>query len=209
MNLNFQIDELKMVPNLISLARILLIVPIILLFDKQSGTAYAILIALLVISYVSDYIDGLLARRLEQQSKLGLILDPIADKLWTFVMIFLLMRFREFPHWIGYIIYGRDILILAINGWLLGKKIDLMPSSPTGRMYMVLVGIVIIGYTIRIQETIWLAYAVVVLAPISLHQYTRRLINIARKLSLNASMNPREKVEKPILTHSYNEKKNK
>src|SRR5215213_8052920 len=75
-----QTDRLLTIPNLLSFAR-LLGVPLFLwlvLVPEADGWAFVVL----AVSGVSDYADGYLARRLHQTSKLGEILDPVADRLY-------------------------------------------------------------------------------------------------------------------------------
>ena len=84
-------DRVFTIPNLLSMAR-LLGVPIFLwliLVPQADGLA----VALLVVSGITDYLDGYLARRLNQISRLGQLLDPIADRLYILaILVGLLVR---------------------------------------------------------------------------------------------------------------------
>jgi len=168
------IAELRLLPNLISIGRLLLIIPIALLYPLTSSAAYWTVLVLLVVSYLSDYADGYLARRLKQQSRLGLILDPVADKIWTLAMVFLLCRFRELPVWIMLVVVGRDAGILAINIRLLRHNRVVMPSDDVGRIYLVLLGLMIIGTTLRLPAMRILAYGIVLLAVVTMFRYFQR-----------------------------------
>lgn len=109
------------VPNLLTFLRMALI-PVFatLLFYGYSTLA---LITFLVAG-VSDGFDGLIARRYKQQSELGTILDPIADKLlMTVAFIVLSMpnvlqptKHLPVPFWVSAAVIGRDVLILASAG---------------------------------------------------------------------------------------------
>lgn len=85
-------DRIITVPNLISVVRILLIpVFVFLLFKNQNIAAFAVFL----IACISDGVDGFIARRFNQQSNLGKILDPIADRgllLVGSVVLFMLGR---------------------------------------------------------------------------------------------------------------------
>ncbi|MDP8228108.1 MAG: CDP-alcohol phosphatidyltransferase family protein [Candidatus Electryoneaceae bacterium] len=166
--------EWRLVPNIISMGRIVLIVPIAVLYplaSEPSGALYWTVIVLLVVSYLSDYADGFIARRFDQKSRLGLILDPLADKLWTLVMICLLCLYRELPIWVGLSIVFRDISILIINVLIFKRTKRVMPSDDAGRTYMVFLGIMVIALTLHISEVLWLAYGLVVFALVTLGRY--------------------------------------
>ncbi len=109
------------IPNLLTFLRMALIpVFAILLYYGQSGWA---LITFLVAG-ISDGVDGFVARRFNQQSELGTILDPIADKLlmttafiiMTLPHIFPPTRHLPVPFWVTASVIGRDILIIAVAG---------------------------------------------------------------------------------------------
>jgi len=135
---------------------------------------------LLALAYLSDYLDGSVARWLKQQSHLGLILDPLADKLWTLVMVILLAHYRGLPVWIGVVIIGRDVLILSMNAWLVRRTGKVMPSDEFGRKYMVALGLMIILLTIDVPFAIWLAYAIVAFAPVTAVRYLLQIAQVIR-----------------------------
>lgn len=107
------------VPNLISFVRMALI-PVFasLLYYGYGATALAVF----VVAGVSDGIDGFIARRFHQESELGTIIDPIADKLlMTTAFIILTMpnvmqpaRHLPVPFWVTAAVIGRDVLILTV-----------------------------------------------------------------------------------------------
>ena len=72
------------VPNIISFLRIIFIIPFIIFFSKKE---YIIAFSFIVLSGISDCLDGFLARKLNQVSELGKMLDPVADKLTLVVVI--------------------------------------------------------------------------------------------------------------------------
>ncbi len=167
------LSQILLLPNIISISRLFLIIPIAILYNNPSPTVSWVVLSLILVSYFSDYLDGYLARLLSQQSKLGLILDPVADKIWTAVLVFLLYRFRELPVWIMAVIILRDMGILYFNFRLLRRLNTVMHSDDFGRTYMVLMGLMIIGYTIGLTMLIWLAYLLIALSAFTLISYFR------------------------------------
>ena len=97
-------------PNFITVARILLI-PVVafLLLDHDYRLACAIFMA----AAVGDWLDGYLARRLDQTSQLGAVLDPIADKMTMMIVAILLAAQEMLPIWLAVVIVMRDALIVA------------------------------------------------------------------------------------------------
>ena len=99
------------VPNLISLARLLL-VPVfaVLLVRRQDLWAFAVL----AVSGASDWLDGVLARRLGQVSRLGQLLDPAADRLFILVTIVALAWRGVVPWWLVVALVARDVVLAVM-----------------------------------------------------------------------------------------------
>jgi len=109
------------VPNILTFVRMGLI-PVFatLLVYGREGAALVIF----TIAGISDGIDGFIARRMGQESELGTIIDPIADKL-LMITAFVMMtipgvlepgRHLPVPFWVTAAVIGRDILIIAVAG---------------------------------------------------------------------------------------------
>lgn len=97
-------------PNLITIARILLIpVVVFLLLDHDYKLAFAVFVA----AAIGDWLDGFLARRLHQMSQLGAVLDPIADKMTMMIVAILLAAQEMLPVWLAVVIVMRDAIIVA------------------------------------------------------------------------------------------------
>lgn len=80
-------NPLTLVPNIITIARILAIVPIVALVMSADPTLRLVALILYIVAAASDWVDGYLARAWNQYSDLGRMLDPIADKLLVGVLI--------------------------------------------------------------------------------------------------------------------------
>jgi cardiolipin synthase (CMP-forming) len=107
------------VPNLLSVLR-LLGVPVflwLLLGPHADGWALAIL----ALSGFTDWADGVLARRLDQHSELGALLDPLADRLYILATLIGLVLRHILPLWLALVIVGRD-LVLGIGLLLLNRR---------------------------------------------------------------------------------------
>lgn len=104
-------DRILTIPNLLSIAR-LLGVPLFvwLLLGPQWDVAA---VAVLMAAGVTDYLDGKLARALGQTSKLGVLLDPLADRLYIISTLVAFVLRDVIPLWLAALLLGRD-LILAL-----------------------------------------------------------------------------------------------
>jgi cardiolipin synthase (CMP-forming) len=99
------------VPNQITLLR-LGFLPFFLILISYEHYKQALL--LLVVAALSDGIDGLLARKLNQRSPLGAYLDPIADKLLLSSSFIILAFKQKLAWWLTIIVLSRDVLILMV-----------------------------------------------------------------------------------------------
>ena len=114
-------NSILTIPNLISFLRMALI-PVFasLLFYGYGATALVVFL----VAGISDGLDGFIARRFKQESELGTIIDPIADKLlMTTAFIILTMpnvmqpaHHLPVPFWVTAAVIGRDVLIITVAG---------------------------------------------------------------------------------------------
>jgi CDP-diacylglycerol--glycerol-3-phosphate 3-phosphatidyltransferase/cardiolipin synthase len=110
-------------PNLITLSRIVLIPLIIgvyylpedwMSYDSKNITATAIFI----FAAVTDWLDGYLARKLNQMSAFGAFLDPVADKLIVAAALIVLLKEGRVDAVVALIIIGRELAISALREWM-------------------------------------------------------------------------------------------
>lgn len=115
--------EFFYISNILSLSRIVLIIPIAFLIQLNTQTGNLILVILVMLTVSTDYFDGVLSRKLNQVTDLGKILDPIADKLAMGIILIFLVIYRNFPVSLVIFLLYRDLVIL-IFGYIILKKIN-------------------------------------------------------------------------------------
>jgi cardiolipin synthase len=98
------------IPNILTVLRIL-ITPLFVIFLIRNQHGYALLV--FVFAGMSDGLDGLIARWLNQRSDLGAVLDPIADKLLLTAAYITLGILRDIPGWLAVLVISRDVLIVT------------------------------------------------------------------------------------------------
>ena len=119
--------SLKWLPNAISMMRIALVAPILLLIlDGSYGWA----LLLFWVAGASDGIDGYLAIRFNWQTRLGALLDPIADKLLVAGMFITLAYVQLIPAWLTVIVILRDVIIV-IGATLYNFLVRPVQGEPT------------------------------------------------------------------------------
>lgn len=100
------------IPNILSLIRLAL-VPVFLVLVILGHDRLALLT--LIVCSVTDYLDGVLARRLNQVTRLGQLLDPAADRLFIFATVVGLAVRGIVPWWFVALVVGRDVALLALG----------------------------------------------------------------------------------------------
>ena len=174
------------VPNQITLLR-LGFLPIFLILISYEHYRWAL--AVLVVAGLSDGIDGLLARKLNQRSSLGAYLDPIADKLLLSSSFVILAFKKEIAWWLTIIVLSRDVLILVVAVVIIliwGYRP--FPPSLLGKMttffqiVLVFTVVLVAAYPNPLLGSVKqvLIYFVTALATVSAFQYS---VSIARRLS--------------------------
>jgi len=113
-------NTLYNLPNLLTIARIVLIPFFVLFFYLPVAWGMAAATFVFVLAAVTDWLDGYLARRLGLTTALGAFLDPVADKLMVATALILIVQAD--PHyWIALpaaVIIGREIAISALREWM-------------------------------------------------------------------------------------------
>jgi len=156
----------KDIPNIISVLRMLLVVPIVYLLLIE---AYQFALLLIVLAGLSDALDGFLAKRYDWSSPLGSFLDPLADKI-LLVCCFLVCVFTGLvPAWLFVLIVLRD-LVVALGALLYHLAIEKFHGEPpfssklnTAFQIIYLVMLIASQGTIQLPND-WLEYAVYVVA---------------------------------------------
>lgn len=167
------------IPNLITLGRLLLLIPIAFFLSRPGGDNQIYALACLTAAAISDYLDGFFARLLNQQTRLGLMLDPLSDKILAGTLVILLIVYRDFPFWIAAAIIGRDLLILIGSLIVKSKTSDIPPSNLSGKYSFAAIAVLLCSHIIEFQFGIWLfTILTLVFLLLSLIMYGRTLIAV-------------------------------
>ncbi len=180
-----QLKEFLKLSNLMSLFRIM-VIPLLWYFLSKPGREPALVAFFIVLlAALSDGLDGLIARLRNEESRLGMLLDPFADKVFAGALVILLIFYRDFSVWLAVLILGRDLLILAFAAFLLkGQKI-VVPSNLTGKYAFGAISVLLACSVMQFEFGVNLmTYISTVLIVASMFVYSRVLKHLAKEKTL-------------------------
>jgi cardiolipin synthase len=124
-------DRLVTVPNALSVLRLLGIPLFCWLALGPEADGWAVVV--LMVSGATDYLDGRLARALNQTSRLGAMLDPVADRLYILATLVVLTVRDVLPLWLALAIVARDLILTAVLVLLRRAGSDPLPVHVLGK----------------------------------------------------------------------------
>ena len=200
-------------PNRISLARLLLIGPFVVLLINQQPWPWArhAAMGVFAVMALSDMVDGMLARRMGAITRLGAILDPLADKVLVIFSVVLLSMNTvgaegyHLPNWVTVAVVGKDLWVIAgtLVVYLVTDRLRVKPT--TAGKASTLGQLLLVGYTLAAADIAELSppaarygvlagsWAVAALSVIAIISYTRlglAFVLAEGKLLENSSDNP-------------------
>jgi cardiolipin synthase len=119
------------IPNIISIIRLAGVPLFLWLILVPEADGWALLV--LMLSGVSDYADGYLARRLNQTSKVGAILDPVADRLYILSTVVGLAVRDIIPWWLAILLPARDLFLWGLVPFLRTRGYSALPVHFLGK----------------------------------------------------------------------------
>ncbi len=137
------------ISNVLTVTRILLLIPILyLLLDLDNGNRLYAAAFMLVVA-LTDFLDGRLARRFQQETEFGKIIDPLADKICAGAVVIALAALGDLPAWFMIALIGRDTLILLGGLYIAKTKNVILHSNWAGKGAMGVVAAFLIVATLR------------------------------------------------------------
>jgi len=152
------LHQLWQVSNLLSLSRLVIIVPVcfFLIRDQDNDKYFAL--GLMVVACLTDFFDGYLARKLNQVSELGKIVDPIADKICLLSVALCLSsptRTIRFTYWLLIVAFLRDVLIVVCGYWAYRAKNVIMTSNWWGKWSTTVFAVLALTITLDLPDQNW------------------------------------------------------
>lgn len=175
--------------NTLSFIRLLLVIPVWLAYKYFNEiTAGYIVVGIGIFAAITDILDGYLARKLNQVTEFGKIIDPLADKVLVIFVVLNLFFLGKIPDYYFYLIVVRDILIL-IGGLIVSKKIGkVLPSDYIGKATVLAISFTLLMILLNVSRQFFLYlilyYSSIVLIFISLGNYIIKAIKALSQKSI-------------------------
>lgn len=124
-------DRIVTIPNALSFLRLLLIPLFLWLVLGPELDEWALVV--LMVSGITDYLDGYFARKLNQASRIGAILDPVADRLYILAVVIGLSIRDIIPWWLAIILPLRDVFLFCLVPFLRTRGYSSLPVHFLGK----------------------------------------------------------------------------
>lgn len=159
--------------NIISIIRMILVVPVIIAINDKNTFITA---ALLAAAYLTDILDGYIARKTNTVSEWGKILDPLADKIFIAAVLITLIWYDHIPLWYIFVVIGRDLLII-IGSIFVKERMQSVPASDyLGKAAALTISLTIFFSVLGVSDTVLVLSQVIssLLAVAATINYARR-----------------------------------
>lgn len=173
------------IPNMLSLSRLVLVVPITYLIIVDGSLLW--IFGLVVVAVATDYFDGRIARWSNTVSEWGKVLDPLADKAAAAMVVMALVIRGSLPIWLLVLILVRDVLIVLGGARLAKKTGQVVMSVMAGKIAVSALALTVLAALLRADPPIvtWLVYLTAALMVISFGIYVVRYIRMMRRATIS------------------------
>jgi cardiolipin synthase len=136
-------------------------------------------LAIFILGVISDGLDGYIARKAKLQSKAGLILDPLGDKLLlisAFIFLSPICRLGlKFPLWVSFIVISRDLIIIigAVVIYMVKQNLDVYPTK-WGKLTTIFQMLSVVCVLLQWKLAMWIWWPAVIFTVISGIDYVKR-----------------------------------
>lgn len=131
-------NELWTPSNLISALRALMTIPVAYCISSGYFVTAAVLCA---VAFLTDLLDGYVARKTNDVTELGKIIDPLADKIYVGVVVLVMLIEGLLPVWFVAAVLARDVLILLVGIWATRKFKVVLPSNYPGKIAVLIIAL--------------------------------------------------------------------
>lgn len=152
--MNIKFKEFFYISNILSLLRVFIGIPIFYYLGKTDQFSFWMVPVLGFLAIITDYLDGYFSRKFNQITELGKIIDPIADKICSFFVLFGIIVYRGYPAGVLFLLMYRDILITIFGSIISKKEGKVVSSIFLGKLNTTLIGLSAILFVLKISSFI-------------------------------------------------------
>ena len=185
-------DRIMTLANAISISRIFLAIPLVLLFEDISKGELGKLwwaFGLIIIIVLTDFLDGYVARKAEETTNFGKLIDPVADKVCMMVVMIYLIISYKLPFLLFFVTLAiRDVFLIIIGVYLMFSQEEVFQSNRSGKWFMGITALMMTFFLF--QEplgipgyVLWMTYLIsMLLFAFSTFEYIRRYMRYFKQL---------------------------
>ena len=185
-------DRIMTLANAISISRIFLAIPLVLLFEDiskgESGKLWWAF-GLIIIIVLTDYLDGYVARKAEETTNFGKLIDPVADKVCMMVVMIYLIISYKLPFLLFFVTLAiRDVFLIIIGVYLMFSQEEVFQSNRSGKWFMGITALMMTFFLFKDPLGIpgyilWMTYLIsMLLFAFSTFEYIRRYMRYFKQL---------------------------
>ena len=185
-------DRILTLANAISISRIFLTIPLVLIFeDIAHGMTEKLWQAfvLIIIIAITDYLDGYVARKAEEITNFGKLIDPVADKVCMMVVLIYLIISYKLPFLLFFLTLAiRDIFLIIIGVYLMISQEEVYQSNRSGKWFIGISALMMVLFLFKNPLNIpsyilWTSYLISsLLFMFSTYEYVRRYLRYFKQL---------------------------
>ena len=140
------LKQLVKLPNILSMSRVL-ILPFVwyAVHLKTDGSRFTAAILILVM-FITDLLDGYIAKKYNLQTKLGRILDHVCDKISVATVMLIVVVYFDFPLWVFLVVAVRDLINLLANSLFTLRSKEVLRPNYMGKLSFIILSITIVAY---------------------------------------------------------------
>ena len=165
---SLRVEKRWTISNILSVSRIVILVPVVALILKQESGYRLTVLILMLVAAATDFLDGFIARAMNQVTDFGKLLDPIADKICIVTVAVALVLAGDVPLWYAALVVLRDLLIVVGSSLIVTKRKVVVQSVWAGKITVNFIAAYLILAMMRIESLILLKEIFLILSTIFL-----------------------------------------
>ena len=185
-------DRIMTLANAISISRIFLAIPLVLIFEDiahgMTGKLWQAF-TLIIIIVLTDFLDGYVARKAEEITNFGKMIDPVADKVCMMVVLIYLIISYKLPFLLFFLILAiRDIFLIIIGVYLMFSQEEVFQSNRSGKWFIGISALMMVLFLLKDPLNIpnlilWSSYLIsTLLFTFSTFEYIRKYLRYFKEL---------------------------
>lgn len=177
--MQFNIKENLNLPNIISFIRLILVIPMVIFISNNDQRG---IVTVVLLAFISDYLDGYTARKYNIITEFGKVIDPLADKVFVGLTVVFMYVYGYIELWFFSLVLGRDMLIFLGGLYVTPKLGYVLPSNMLGKVTVNILALnlflLLMGIDFYIME---LTYLTSIFIVISFFSYLLRVMKLLKE----------------------------